>query len=91
MKASKTIVGLKEKDPCSNMSQEMSYASSVSNNQFHFNPSLKFKQAFSKAEYLWALDFCATHAHVPAIQRLCADIERGLATVILAHRQLRAH
>lgn len=92
MKTSKTIVGLKEKDPCGNMSQEMSYAFSVSNDHFHFNPSRKFKQAFSKAEYLWALGFYAQHAHEPCVQHLCKkDTEQGLAIIILMHRQqLRA-
>lgn len=92
MKTSKTIVGLKEKDSCGNMSLKRDYAQSVVHIQLNFNPSLKFKQAFSKAEYLWALDLVAKNAHEPCVQHLCKkDTEQGLAIIILMHRQqLRA-
>ncbi|EUJ28195.1 hypothetical protein MFLO_12391 [Listeria floridensis FSL S10-1187] len=88
MKTFSYKTGLKEKDPCGNMSLKSDYAQSVVHNQLNFNPSLKFKQAFSRAEYLWALDLVAKNAHEPCVQHLCKkDTEQALAIIILMHRQ----
>lgn len=91
MKISKPMVGLKEKDPCGNMSPIKNVTLKATPIQLNFNPSLKFKQAFSEKEFLGALRFYEAHSQTPAIQRLCTDLEQGLALIILAQRrQFRA-